>query len=223
MYIPGYTYHVVQRGNNREACFFGGADYRLYLDLLGESLHRYATRLHAYVLMTNHVHLLMTPLAADSISRTMKTLASRYAFFLNKSYCRTGTIWEGRHKASIVQTDRYLLKCYRYIELNPVTAAMVESSEQYHWSSHGINAWGDHCGWITPHPAYLALSKGYSQRLINYRQLFTCQLEDSDLQEIRQAAHYCQPLGDDRFRLQIEEKLGRPLGYAARRRPKKIC
>jgi putative transposase len=207
MYIPGYSYHVVQRGNNREACFFDAENYLLYLDLLSESLARYEAHLHAYVLMTNHVHLLMTPYAADSISRIMKVLASRYAFFLNKSYRRTGTVWEGRHKSSIVQTEGYLLKCYRYIELNPVAATMVESPEQYRWSSYSVNAWGDRCDWITPHSAYLALGSNLS-RLRNYRQLFEHRLDDNDLLAIRKATHYCQPLGNDKFRLQIEEKAG---------------
>lgn len=220
MYIPGYTYRVVQRGNNREACFFDSENYLLYLDLLSESLARHEAHLHAYVLMTNHVHLLMTPHATDSISRIMKVLASRYAFFFNKSYRRTGTVWEGRHKSSVVQTESYLLKCYRYIELNPVAANMVQSPEQYRWSSYGVNARGDRCDWITPHSTYLSLGSNLTQRLRGYRQLFEQQLNDNDLLEIRKAAHYCHPLGDDRFRLQIEEKLGRSVGFAGRGRPK---
>jgi putative transposase len=220
MYIPGYTYHVVQRGNNREACFFDTENYLLYLNQLSESLTRYGAELHSYVLMTNHVHLLMTPHAEDSISRIMKVLASRYAFFLNKSYGRTGTVWEGRHKSSIVQTDSYLLKCYRYIELNPVAATMVESPEQYRWSSYGANAWGDRCDWLTPHPTYFSLGNSLPQRLQAYRRLFELALEDNDRLEIRKATHYCLPLGDDRFRQQIEETLGRRVGFARRGRPK---
>jgi len=144
MYLPGYPYHVVQRGNNREACFLSTDNYQSYLAFLAQSLARYDTQLHAYVLMTNHVHLLLTPSTVDGISKTMKDLASRYAYALNKTHNRSGTIWEGRHKASIVQADSYLLSCYRYIELNPVAAGMITKPEEYRWSSYGVNAWGDY-------------------------------------------------------------------------------
>ncbi len=119
-YLPGMPYHVRQRGNNRQACFFENDDRRVYLNLLQTVLKRYDVSLHAYVLMTNHVHLLMTPVAADGVSRSMQVLASRYAHHINKKYGRTGSLWEGRHKSSAVQSDRYLLTCYRYIEMNPV-------------------------------------------------------------------------------------------------------
>ena len=141
VYIPGFTYHIVQRGNNREACFFDKEGYMFYLDCLRQAMSRYGVKLHAYCLMTNHVHLLMTPEHSDSISRTMKVVCSRYAQFVNKQYNRSGTLWEGRHKASAVDSEQNLLKCYRYIELNPVTASMVDRPEEYPWSSHHYNAW----------------------------------------------------------------------------------
>ena len=112
MYVAGMPYHVVQRGNNREACFYSVEDYQFYLEVLGELLERYGVQLHAYVLMTNHVHFLMTPLEVDGISNVTKVLGSRYARYMNRSYRRTGTLWEGRH--------------YRHIEMNPVAASMVE-------------------------------------------------------------------------------------------------
>ena len=146
MYLPGLLYHIVQRGNNREACFFDPDDYQRYLEFLVESLHRYDVSLHAYVLMTNHIHLLMTPKNKEGISRVMKVVGSRYAQYMNKKYNRTGTLWEGRHKPSVIDSQTYLFTCYRYIELNPVAAGMVARPEEYQWSSYGVNAWGDDVG-----------------------------------------------------------------------------
>ena len=221
MYIPGYTYHIVQRGNNRDACFFGVEDYRLYLRLLCEVLPRYGAQLHAYCLMTNHVHLLMSPSDAQSISNTMKAVASRYAYVLNKTYKRSGTLWEGRHKASAVDSEMYLLKCYRYIELNPVVAAMVRRPEEYLWSSYRSNAWGDTQSWMTPHEQYLKLGADESERCHAYRELFRAQLSEEDLHAFRSAAHYSVPLGTDRFAEQIKQVTGKNIGYASRGRPKK--
>ena len=133
--LPGYPRHVVQRGNNRQACFFDESDYRKYLDSLAEAAHKYHCQVHAYVLMTNHVHLLVTPTTDEGISQMMQSVGRRYVRYFNGVYRRTGTLWEGRYKASLVQTDSYLLTCYRYIELNPVRAEMVPDPGDYPWSS----------------------------------------------------------------------------------------
>ena len=222
MYIPGLPYHVVQRGNNREACFFELENYQYYLELLGQMLRRYQAFLHAYVLMTNHVHLLITPTQPTTISNIMKVVGSRYVFYMNKTYQRSGTMWEGRHKSSVVDSEHYLLKCYRYIELNPVAAGMVTSPEEYNWSSYHANGWGDQLEILTPHDEYLGLGSTSLERCHAYRELFKIALSERDLHEIRKAAHYCQPLGDDRFRQQIEATLGVSLGQAKRGRPKKV-
>ena len=129
-YLPGFPYHIVQRGNNREACFIEAENYQFYLALWKECIKRYGAKVHAYCLMTNHIHFLVTPDEADSISRVMQVVGSRYGYYFNKSYKRSGTVWEGRHKSSLVQSDKYLLTCMRYIELNPVVAGMVEFSRQ---------------------------------------------------------------------------------------------
>lgn len=220
-YIPGYTYHIVQRGNNREACFFSAEDYSLYLRLLQDVLPKYRVRLHAYCLMTNHVHLLMSPGDESGISNVMKVVASRYAYALNKTYSRTGTIWEGRHKASAVDVEAYLLKCYRYIELNPVAANMVKRPEEYQWSSYHCNAWGDNFTWITPHEEYSRLGTDTGQRCRAYRDLFKTQLSEEDLHAFRKAAHYSVPIGTDRFVEQIERVVGKSVGYTQRGRPLK--
>jgi len=118
--------HIIQRGNNRPVCFFSEQDYLFYLECLYDACRRYKVNLHAYVLMTNHVHLLMAPRTAEGISRVMQSIGRKYVQYINVGYKRSGTLWEGRHKSSLVDTDNYLLRCYRYIEMNPVRAGMVK-------------------------------------------------------------------------------------------------
>jgi REP-associated tyrosine transposase len=119
MFVPGLPAHIIQRGNNRQAIFFKASDYRRYLTLLHEARDRYGCAINAYVLMTNHVHLLLTPDETTSVSRIMQYVGRKYVPYINLKYGRSGTLWEGRFKASLVQSSRYLLACYRYIELNP--------------------------------------------------------------------------------------------------------
>ena len=152
MYLPGLPYHVFQRGNDRNACFFDTEDREYYLGLLLQASDLYDVDLHAYVLMTNHIHLLLTPGCEDSISRMTRVVGSRYAQCVNKKYGRTGTLWEGRHKSCPVETTTYLLKCYRYIELNPVRAKMVSHPGEYPWSSYAANALGAHNDLVSAHP-----------------------------------------------------------------------
>ncbi|HHH38327.1 MAG TPA: transposase [Sedimenticola sp.] len=218
-YVPGLPYHIVQRGNNREACFIQPENYHFYLELWQDISQRYDVAVHAYCLMTNHIHFLCTPGRATAISQTMKVVGSRYAQYFNRKYQRTGTLWEGRHRASLVQSEKYFLTCSRYIELNPVRAGIVKRPEEYRWSSYGANAWGDSC-WLTPHHEYLMLGRDVEERTFAYREIFRSLLSAEDLHLIRRAAHYCQPVGDDRFRVQIEEKYGVVLGQMRRGRPR---
>ena len=162
----------------------------------------------------------MTPSDKEGISKVMKVLGSRYAQYMNKTYQRTGTLWEGRHKSSAVDEEVYLLKCYRYIELNPVTANMVSRPEEYKWSSYGANAYGDNSDIISSHQQYLDLNRDKTKRCYYYRELFKNALNDSDLHGIRLATHYSQPLGSDRFRAQIAEKTKQKLGQLHRGRPR---
>ena len=219
IYLPGLPYHVIQRGNNREACFIEPKNYQFYLELWQELSTRYGVAVHAYCLMTNHIHFLVTPDNETAISNTMRVVGSRYAQYFNMTYRRTGTLWEGRHRASLVQTDRYLLTCMRYIELNPVRAYMVARPEEYRWSSYGSNAWGD-TGYLQAHDQYRRLGKSVAERCHAYRELFRHQLSDEDLYLIRKAAHYCQPVGDDRFRERIEQQYDVKLGQMKRGRPR---
>lgn len=220
-YLPGIACHVIQRGNNRDACFYCEQDYRYYLELLFKNCRRYRVALHAYVLMTNHTHLLLTPVDSVGISRVMQSLGRNYVQYINKNYRRTGTLWEGRHKASLVDSERYVLACYRYIELNPVRACVVQHPAEYVWSSFGVNALGDDCGELIVHPAYLALGANEQERQRGYLQLFSTELDEVVLQKIRRAASCSMPLGDSRFQAQVEAALQRSLGQMQRGRPRR--
>ena len=220
MYLPGIPFHIVQRGNNRAACFYSPQDYEYYLELLQAALKRYEVQLHCYVLMTNHVHLLMTPSDKEGISNVMKVLGSRYAQHMNRMYQRTGTMWEGRHKSSAVDGEHYLLKCYRYIELNPVTANMVSRPEEYQWSSFACNAYGVPSDIVSPHPNYLDLSHDPEMRCYYYRELFKSALSETDIHSIRLATHYSQAFGSDGFKEQIAKLNGQTPGQLHRGRPK---
>ncbi len=221
-YLPNQPYHIVQRGNNREPCFVEPENYQFYLGLWQELSLKFGVAVHAYCLMTNHVHFLVTAKTTDSISLVMKQVGSRYAQYFNKKYGRTGPLWEGRHKSSLIQAEKYLLTCYRYIELNPVRANMVASPEEYKWTSYHANAWGDMSGWLLPHEEYNRLGRDTQERCFFYRELFRCQVGSDDLHRIRKAAHYCQPIGDDCFAQKISQKYGITLGQMARGRPRKL-
>ncbi len=207
MYLPGIPAHIVQRGNNRNACFFRDDDYRYYLDVLAEGMKRYGASLHAYCLMTNHVHLLMTPSAEDSLSRVIQHLGGQYVQYVNKTYHRSGTLWEGRHKGSMVDADRYLLTCYRYIELNPVAAAMVKKPEQYQWSSYHTNGAGNQDDLISPHPVYTNLGATMKDRCYAYRELFREKLTDGGVHELKSCLSSNYILGDQRFYDEVEQGL----------------
>jgi putative transposase len=222
IYVKGFPYHLVQRGNNREACFLEPENYQCYLELWREISSRYCVAVHAYCLMTNHVHFLETPDDYSGISNTTKVVGSRYAQYVNARYSRSGTMWEGRHRASLIQTERYFLTCCRYIELNPVRAGLVKRPEEYQWSSYGVNGWGDE-SWLTAHAEYLRLGRGREKRCTGYRNLFAERISEEDLHLLRKAVHYCQPVGDDRFRRQIEDKYGVRLGQMRRGRPRKVA
>jgi len=220
-YVGGMPYHVVQRGNNRSVCFFSDEDYHAYLDYLHRACQRYAVSLHAYVLMTNHTHLLMTPECKDGISLVMQSLGRRYVQYINQQFRRSGTLWEGRHKASLVQAEQYLLACYRYVELNPVRADMVEHPGHYRWSSYPVNALGMPDKRLIPHPVYEALGQTMTQRQHAYRELFRVVLDKDVVHAIRTAARFSMPLGNHRFKTEIEMALNRKLGFARRGRPVK--
>jgi putative transposase len=190
--------HVVQRGVNREPCFFRERDYADYLALLAAAGRQWSCSIHAYCLMTNHVHLLVTPHHASACARMMKQVNQRYGQRLNSSKARTGTLWEGRFYSALVDTERYALACYRYIELNPVRAVMVSTPRDYRWSSYRSNAEGRFDPLVTPHLSYLALEAGSERRCSLYRSLFDTALEQSVIDEIRKATRGGYRVGEQR-------------------------
>ena len=217
--LAGIPQHIVQRGNNRQACFFAETDYTCYLTQLRGSSVRYGCRIHAYVLMTNHVHLLATPEEVGAVSRMMQLLGRQYVGHVNGRYRRSGTLWEGRFKSSLVDTQRYLLACYRYIELNPLRAAMVASPADYRWSSYHANALGGDDPLVTPHPEYLDLGKSREARRKAYRGLFDEVLDEETINEIRRYLDQQKALGSNRFRQAIEQALGRCMTWRPAHRP----
>jgi putative transposase len=199
----------VQRGNNRHATFFAVADYRLYLDCLYEAAQKYGCLIHAYVLMTNHVHLLATPCSPQAMSRVMQHLGRCYVRYVNNTHKRTGTLWEGRFRASVVDTERYFLTCCRYIELNPVRAGIVDAPEDYRWSSYRCNALGVANRLVSHHGQYRALGTTDLERRQAYRALFRDQIDEDELRQIRLMTKEGWPLGSDPFKDAIEQLLNR--------------
>jgi putative transposase len=207
--LPGVPQHVIQRGNNRDPCFLDEQDYQRYLVDLYEALARNDCRLHAYVLMTNHVHLLVTPMAEHGVSHLMQDVGRKYVRYVNHTYGRSGTLWEGRFKASLVDSEAYLLICMRYIELNPVRAAMVEHPGAYPWSSYGYNAYGRSDRLLSSHPLYAALGLDAPRRQEAYRELFRHHIDAALTHEIQEAVNQELVLGRDRFKERIEEMTAR--------------
>jgi putative transposase len=222
IHLPNMPLHIVQRGHNRDACFFEEADYHTYRHWLGVALKETDCRLHAYVLMTNHVHLLLTPKSGESVSRCIMALGRRYVQYVNKTYGRTGTLWDSRYKSSLIQADAYLLACYRYIEMNPVRAGMVDEPAHYRWSSYRSNALGQDDELVTSHDLYNALGPDETARQKHYRALFKTQLDKEPLADIRMAIQQSQPLGDSRFSATIERMTGQKRALKPRGRPRKI-
>ncbi len=220
-FVPGMATHVVQRGNNRQAIFFDESDYIAYLGYLREALEKYECQLHAYVLMTNHVHLLLSSEIEDGISRVMQYVGRCYVPYINHKYGRSGTLWEGRYKASLIDSERYFLICMRYIECNPVRAGMVEQPGDYRWSSYHANAGGRCDLLLTPHQQYLALGSSNTGRTGHYKELFKVHIEEAELEGVRAAWHSGTPLGNDHFREEIEHVLKQKVGYSHQGRPKK--
>ena len=205
--VAGVPVHIIQRGNNRQACFFAEDDYLFFLDHLARIAKRVRCALHAYVLMTNHFHLLLTPELPAGPSLLMKFLGQRYVQYANRTYKRSGSLWEGRFRSSLVQTAHYVLGCYRYIEMNPVRANMVSHPIDYRWSSYGTNAQGTPVSWLTPHGEYLALGSDEGMRQAAYRRLFATELDQQLLREIRVSTHGGYAIGSSRFREEIETAL----------------
>lgn len=219
--IPDHPQHVIQRGNNRGVTFVAEADYAFYLECLEDAAKTVGCDIHAYVLMTNHVHLLATPRSPGGLSRMMQSVGRRYVRYFNVMQRRSGTLWEGRYKATLIDSESYLLTCMRYIELNPVRAGMVARPEDYPWSSYRAHAEGMPSPLLADHPLYLGLGKTQSSRQDAYCVLFDQALVQADVTAIRDATNKAWVLGDGRFKDEIARLTERRVEPAPRGRPRK--
>ena len=214
--IPGQPQYVILRGNNRTEIFCADADYHFFLEKLRLACNKHGCDIHAYVLMTNHMHLLITPHEVPSLSKTMQMLGRHYVQYYNYCYRRTGTLWEGRYKATLIDTEAYLLTCMRYIELNPVRAGMVSHPVDYPWSSYHYNALGRADDLVNPYFEYLRLGITAEKRQAAYRELFNHLIQEHSISEIRQATNKAWVLGNDRFKERIQQQQGRRVEPQAR-------
>lgn len=218
-YLPGVPAHVMQRGHNRNPIFFSENDYREYLKFVKQSAEQFECQVHSYVLMTNHVHLLLTPSTDKSISQFFQSLGRLYVSYINKTYQRSGTLWEGRHKGNIIDTQNYFLTCMQYIELNPVRAGMVDLPDEYPWSSYLANAKGVSNAILVPHEEYLSLAKKTVDRQKYYQRLFESKIDEQRLTDFRDSIQSGTALGSNIFIDKIETMLKRKVGYMRQGRP----
>ena len=222
LFLPNMPLHIVQRGHNRRTVFSKAADFQRYIDNLIEIKLRLEVRVFGYCLMPNHVHLIVAPgPRTETVSEMIKVIAARQTRNFNKSRKRTGTLWEGRFKASLIETDSYLLACYRYVDLNPVRAMIVARPELYRWSSYRRHAGGQCDGWLDNADVYLSLGRNTSQRANAYAKIVAAGSSDEELQLIRTAAQRNQITGTERFAQMLEASTGRRISFRCQGRPNK--
>lgn len=200
---PGIPQHVIQRGNNRSALFAVESDYLFSRECLRAACEQHGCEVHAYAFMTNHVHMLATPSGDSTIGAMMQSVGRRYVRYFNTVYQRTETLWEGRYRATPIESAQYLFACYRYIELNPVRAGLVAHPSSYPWSSHAANAGGEYDPIVTPRAEYDALGPDAASRHAAYRALFDSALDESTMNAIRGATNGGWALGSRRFRDEV--------------------
>lgn len=218
-FVPHMPQHVIQRGVDRQPVFFEARDYELYLETLRAASSEYDCSIHAYVLMANHTHLLISPGTQRSLPLLMQAMGRGYVQKLNRLYGRTGPLWQGRYKASLIQDDLYLLTCYRYIEMNPVRAGMVKHPGDYLYSSYRRNALGKPDNFLKAHSVYESLATTREQRLTAYKTLFADEIDPDMLDLVRSTANACLVLGNEEFKNQIEAMLGRSVRPGKAGRP----
>jgi putative transposase len=219
-FLEGQPLHVIQRGNNKGEIFFTHQDAVNFLKWLGEAADTHGLAVHAYVLMPNHIHLLASPARPESVPRTMQTLGRRYVGHINGLRTRTGTLWEGRYRAAVVDTDAYFFRCSRYIELNPVRAGLAKDPGSYPWSSYGANAQGASDPLIKPHMLYVGLNSNAAARAADYRGMFSHGLDEKTLKLIRDATNGNWALGDEAFKARVTRLSGMRAEPKPRGRPR---
>ena len=181
IYIPGLSVHVIHRGNNRTSIFDDTTDYHVFLAILQDAMRSYRVAIHAFILMTTHYHLVVTPDNESALPSAMQQLGVRYVCYYNRKYARVGTLWCGRYRGLLIDNEEYWLACVRYVEQNPVRASMVAAPGAYRWSSYGFHALGHPAPWLTPHHVYLALGSTDEERQSKYRLLCEISLTDEEL------------------------------------------
>ncbi len=218
-YAPGIVQHVIQRGNNRQDIFLNDEDCAFFWECLKDAAQKYECAVHAYIFMPNHIHLLVTPKKENSVSKMLQSLGRKYVQYFNQTYERTGTLWEGRYRSTVIEPDEYLFDVSKYIELNPVRHGLVSHPRDYLWSSYHANADAEDDELVTPHANYLALGKTAAKRRAAYRTLFRKRLTDAALETIRAATNKAWALGNERFRKKVESVSGRRASPLPKGRP----
>jgi putative transposase len=207
--LPDYPQHVIQRGSNAQRILFDEADYWFLWERLGAGATKFHCDIHAYVLMPTHLHLVVTPRTVDGIGKMMQYVGRYYVRYFNQRYERTGTLWDGRYRATLIDPRRWLNTCARYVEQNPVRTGLVTEPGAYDWSSHGANAGGREDTLVHPHPEYLGLGRSTRARQEAWGTLSAEPLDGADLEAIRAATNKAWVLGDPDFCAEMEDKLNR--------------
>ena len=199
VFIAGVPQHLIVRGVEKRDMFIEDIDRKFFLGCLREAAGQHGLGIHSYTLMTNHVHLLATAACASSVAKSIQGVARRYVPYFNRRYRRVGTLWETRYKSALVQSERYLVNCQRYIELNPVRAGMVRDPAEYRWSSHLHTAFGIEDDLVTLHEVFRGMGYVHSQGSPSYRQLFREPMDPALVERIRDCTHNGWGIGDDDF------------------------
>ncbi|CAN5551828.1 transposase [soil metagenome] len=220
--VPGYPHHIIQRGNNRQAIFSSTADYQMLLALLDENAQKFDVALHAYVLMDNHFHLLATPKTAEGLPQMMQAVGRRYVRYFNDSQGRSGTLWEGRYRSTLIDADHYLLACMVYIDLNPVRAGLVKEAASYPWSSHAHYVGLRSDKMITPHALFWTLGNTPFSREAAYAELVAYGITPAQQEALTQAALSGWALGDEKFVANLQKQTSRRLKKTLPGRPLRL-
>lgn len=221
MIVTGYPHHIILRGNNRSAIFYNDKDRRFFIKCLRTAKEKTKSKIYAYCFMTNHVHLLLEPSYDDGIGDMMQSLGRRYVRYINQAHKRTGTLWEGRFKSSLVSKDEYLLACARYIELNPVRAGTVNDPKVYPWSSFGFKTEGRPDELLDEDPVYKGLGQTFRERQANYKEWFKRSIPQEEIVAIRNAAQKGGIFSNKGFFDKVAQLTGRDVVLRSRGRPRK--
>lgn len=217
--LAGYPHHIILRGNNRQAIFMDSADFQRMLALLQANAQDQQVQIHAYVLMSNHLHLLLTPMQNDSLPKMMQAVGRSYVLYFNKRHRRSGTLWEGRYRSALIQTERYFLACMAYIDLNPVRAGMVAQAADYLWSSHGHYIGRQNEAWLSPHPLYWEMGNTPFAREAAYAAMVQAGVNQEQQQALTSSALSGWALGEKSFVQGLQKQTTRRVNRAKAGRP----